>query len=206
MANNCSDSLEKDSSADTASNNAAPPAPGSIARVSRTVYVVVDSHPDPVLDEFVVIDPIPAPENSDQTSTQIYTVAPRSEILCTSKFCGVSGIEHVQGPYLHEGKSAPANRIYPGFPPPWQKANPPPEVWVAWIRSLPTNAGPRREYTGNRSERYQNDIDLVDGFIAHHSWIPDGVYDPASVRKFKLWSDNWKVQREQGITRPKLEE
>lgn len=155
---------------------------------------------------------------------------PHQEQVCTSKFCGVSGIEHLKGPYLHEGQMPSEQLRYRDLIPPWQKANPPPEVWDSWIHSFPTRAGPDRDNSGERSELYQRDVDRVDGFIAHHSMdldtmipdivrpfflqdirienmIPDrmlpGETHPALLLEFNQWRESWKEQREQGIPRPK---
>lgn len=150
----------------------------------------------------------------DNSDSQIIEAHPSGrEELCTSKFCGVSGIEHSKGPYLHLGQPP---RIVPKFPegfpripqpyPPWEKANPPPDVWEAWANQFPTPVGPDRKMSGKRSEERQRSIDLVDGFIAHHSWIPDkDDFHPSGFKRFSLWSENWKKQREQGVMKPDFE-
>ena len=97
------------------------------------------------------------------------------------KFCGVSGIEDLKGPYLHEGEMPSEQLKYPGLIPLWQKANPPPEVRDSWIYSFPTRAGPKRDNSGERSELYQRDVDRVDRFIAHHSMDLDTM-NPDIVR------------------------
>lgn len=139
-----------------------------------------------------------ASDGSDRSSVKVYTS--RQERFCTSKFCGVSGIEHSKGPYLHKGQPARAMprvpQISPQPFPPWEKANPPPEVWDAWINSYPIIIGPQGRNFHGHSLRCQEDIDLVEGFTAHHSWIRDDTFEVAERKYFNRWCENWKKQRE----------
>lgn len=87
---------------------------------------------------------------------------------------------------------------------PWGVANPPPEVWDACANAFPLHAGARpKDFWGSR-ELFQRDVDLIDGFVAYHSRIPDENVDPAAPRQFKLWCENWRKEREPGIVRLKI--
>ena len=154
---------------------------------------------------------------------------PHQEQLCTSKFCGVSGIEYLKGPYLHEGQMPSEQLKYPGLIPRGRK-----QILRLrsgtreFIHSFSTHAGPKRDNSGERSELYQRDVVRVDRFIAHHSMdldtmIPDidrpvflldfrcgnmipnnvlpGEAPPALLLEFNQRRENWREQREQGILR-----
>lgn len=139
-----------------------------------------------------------ASDGPDRPSVKVHTS--RQERFCTSKFCGVSGIEHSKGPYLHKGQPARAMprvpQIFPQPSPPWKKANPPPEVWDAWIDSYPIIIGPQEADSKGHSLRCQGDIDLVEGFTAHHSWIGEDTFAAPELNRFIQWCEKWKKQRE----------
>ena len=202
-----------------------PPADSDLSDCKNPTDSCPDAIPQnwPDLDKLVLVNP-----SSDSDSDEILFTNPKAVVtdslngrvqqprvrppfqrqLCTSRFCGVVGIRHSVGPYLHKDVFPPKNPGELGLPsPPWNQANPPQQVWDAWIESFPTGVGPERENSKPRTEKYQREVDLVDGFIAHHSWIPDEkIFHPASMVVFKQWCKSWKQQRERDIVRPKVEE
>ncbi|MCJ1423718.1 hypothetical protein MMC29_001602 [Sticta canariensis] len=170
-------------------------------------FVLVDPCTDSDSDSILFTDSrVSAASSSDITAEKLPARPPFQRKLCRSGFCGVSAIKHPIGPYLHGGNLPPKDLSDLGLSsPPWDCANPPQQVWEAWIDSFPAGVGPERDTLQQRTAKHQREVDLVDGFIAHHSWIPDeNKFHPAAMLEFKEWSENWKSQRERGILRPKV--
>lgn len=175
----------------------------------REGLVSADPSTDSDSDEILFTNPrVSAANSSDITTEQLPARPPFQRKLCHSGFCGISGIKHPIGPYLHGGNLPPKDMSELGLSsPPWDCANPPQQVWEAWIDSFPTGVGPERETSRRRTAKHQREIDLVDGFIAHHSWTPDeNKFHPATRQAFKRWCEKWKSQRERGILRPRVKE
>lgn len=183
--------------------------PQSWPDLDKLVLVDPPADSDSDSDEILFTNPRPvATDSSNRTAEQLRVRPPLQQELCKSRFCGVVGIRHTVGPYLHRDAFPLKNPRELGLSsPPWNQANPPQQVWDAWIESFPTGVGPERENTKPRTEKYQREVDLVDGFIAHHSWIPDEtLFHPASMVVYKRWCESWKQQREEGNLRPKVKE
>lgn len=172
-------------------------------------YVITDSDSDSEVDALFPTNPSKSGSaNPDQRVAQAHSHLPIQE-LCTSNFCGVSCFLHPIGPYHHHYKSSLA--VFPGFKlvsrlAPWGVGNPPPEVWDAWVNTFPLHAGSRPKDLWGSRELYQRDVDLVNGFVAYHGWIPDENVDPAARRQFNPWCEKWRREREQGIVRLKVVE
>lgn len=135
--------------------------------------------------------PISSSQQNDAqpaSKTEIITaVQPLSLESCTSRHCGVVGISHTKGPYLHGGRDPDEFRSgrYP-----WGWSNPPPRVWEAFHRSR------EQGYCGNweslsilrrnpDSSVLQQDREIVANFVAHHS----GFDIPIGVQRYYEWSE-----------------
>ena len=166
---------------------------------------VLDSYVDSDSDEILFTNPRKV---ATAPVAQPRVRPPIRRELCNSKLCGVVGIRHSVGPYLHKGVFPHNNPGNMGRPtPPWGQANPPPQVWDAWNQSFSCGVGPHRQTSKRRTAKHQQDVDLVDGFIANHSWFPDEkIFHPASTVIFKQWCMDWNKQRKLGILRPTIEE
>lgn len=187
-------------------NSPADPFPNSSVLWPGLETLFSDSIADSDCDEILFTNP---KKVATSTVEEPRVRPPFRRTLCTSRFCGAVGIKHSVGPYVHRGVFPHSNPRERGLPsPPWGKAYPPKQVWDAWYQLLPTGVGPERDNTlTNRTPKKQRQIDLVDGFIAHHSWFPDEkIFHPAETFVFKKWCEDWKKQRELGFLFPQIEE